>query len=135
MSDIENLFSEHGIRLTAVRELVWKEANKFTHNAFSLLDIEAAMPHMDRSSIFRALRLFSEHHLLHEIDDGSGIQKYCICRCEGDTHMGHIHFTCTQCGHTFCLENIAIPSIALPEDFEVDEMEFVVKGKCPQCRK
>lgn len=131
----EETFAEHGIRMTAVRKLVWRAIHNFTHDAFSLLDIEAKMPHMDRSSIFRALRLFSEHHLLHEIDDGSGFQKYCLCRCDNGVHMGHVHFTCTECGHTFCLEDIAIPQISIPEEFEVEEMEFVVKGKCNKCRK
>lgn len=126
--------SSHGIRPTAVRLLVWKEANGYRHKTFTLNDIETAMPHMDRSSIFRALRLFTEHHLLHEISDGSGFQKYCVCRCEGGHHKGHVHFTCTQCGQTFCLESIEIPSINLPEGVEVEEVEYIIKGKCPACK-
>lgn len=134
MEEIENHLVEHGIRPTAVRLLVWKEA-ELHHGAFSLMDMENRMPHMDRSSIFRALKLFAEHHLLHEIDDGSGSQKYCVCRCEGDTHVSHVHFTCTRCGTTICLDDIEIPHVNLPNDLVVHEIEYVVKGVCAKCSR
>lgn len=134
MKEIEQYLTDHDIRPTAVRNLIWQEAVT-RKDVFSLLDIEAAMPHMDRSSIFRTLRLFSEHHLLHEIDDGSGVQKYCVCRCEGDHHVSHVHFTCTVCGQTFCLKDIEIPAVTLPEGLVSEEIEYVIKGKCAKCAK
>ena len=63
--------TEHGIRPTSVRILVMRAIMQ-RKGAFCLYDIEADVPTLDRSSIFRALRLFTQHHLLHEIDDGSG---------------------------------------------------------------
>lgn len=124
---------EHGVKPTSVRILVWKEASKL-HKTFSMQDIEERMPQMDRSSIFRALRLLKEHHLLHEIDDGTGFQKYCVCRCTDEHHVNHIHFSCRKCGHTYCLEDFSIPIVHLPEGYEMEEAEFVVKGLCPECR-
>ena len=100
---------------------------------FSLNDMEQRMPHMERSSIFRALKLFSEHHLLHTIDDGTGVQKYCVCRCEDNHHINHIHFNCRVCGKTYCLEDYAIPVVAMPEGFKMEEAEYVVKGVCSSC--
>lgn len=132
METIEEHLLHHGVRPTAVRELVWKEVSQHA-STFTLNDLEQAMPTMDRSSIFRTLRLFCEHHLLHEIDDGSGYQKYCLCRCDDENHLNHIHFTCTNCGKTFCLEQYSIPLVQLPEGFEVADVEYVVKGLCPQC--
>ena len=123
---------EHGVKPTSVRILVWKEACKF-HKTFTLQDMEERMPQMDRSSIFRALRLFTEHQLLHEIDDGTGFQKYCVCRCENTKHLNHIHFSCKKCGRTYCLEEYLIPNITLPDGFEMDEAEYVIKGLCPEC--
>lgn len=134
MENIEAHLIEHGVKPTAVRNLVWREASN-RHEPFTLLDMEVWMPHMDRSSIFRALRLFTEHHLLHEIDDGTGQQKYCVCRCgDDDHHLNHIHFTCRHCGRTFCLEDHLIPIAPLPEGFEMEEVEYVVKGLCPKCK-
>lgn len=127
-SDLER----HGIRPTAVRILVWKMA-RCQRNTFTLTDMEDMMPHMDRSSIFRALRLFAENRLLHEIDDGSGSQKYCVCHCEGEKHLNHLHFTCRKCGRTYCLKDSSVPMVDLPDGFVMDEAEYVVKGICPRC--
>jgi len=130
--DIEKHLEAHGIKPTAVRILVWEEAMAQSET-FSLNDMEQRMPHMERSSIFRALKLFSEHHLLHTIDDGTGVQKYCVCRCEDNHHINHIHFNCRVCGKTYCLEDYAIPVVTMPECFKMEEAEYVVKGVCPSC--
>ncbi len=134
MEDIGDYLAEHGVRPTAVRMLVWR-AVKDRYKAFSLSDLEQQMPEMDRSSIFRTLRLFVQHSLLHEIDDGTGRQKYCLCRCEGDVHLNHIHFTCGVCGKTYCLTDYVIPQVDLPEGFVPEDVEYIVKGVCPACRK
>lgn len=130
--DVEKHLEAHGIKPTAVRILVWEEAMAQSET-FSLNDMEQRMPHMERSSIFRALKLFSEHHLLHTIDDGTGVQKYCVCRCEDNHHINHIHFNCRVCGKTYCLEDYAIPVVTMPEGFKMEEAEYVVKGVCPSC--
>ena len=46
----------------------------------------------------------------------------------------HVHFFCERCRRTYCLENIAIPEVALPEGFEQCSVNFMVKGICPQCK-
>ena len=134
MVNCDQILQQHGIRPTAVRILVYRAIHKRSET-FSLADVEEWLPDMDRSSIFRALKLFTEHQLLHEIDDGSGIFKYCICRCEGHHHLNHIHFACTECGKTYCLEDHTIPLVTLPEGFETHEVEYIVKGICPKCQR
>ena len=133
MKRIEEQLIEHGVKPTAVRILVWEQAAR-QQETFTLSDMEGWMPHMDRSSIFRALRLFTEHQLLHEIDDGTGQQKYCVCRCTNSRHLNHIHFTCLKCGQTYCLEDYQIPIVELPDGYEMNEAEYVIKGVCPHCK-
>lgn len=132
MERIAEHLLEHGVKPTSVRMLVWKEVSN-QHETFTLNDAERWMPYMDRSSIFRALRLFTEHHLLHEIDDGTGYKKYCVCRCADGQHLNHIHFTCTICGQTYCLEDYHIPAVSLPRGFVMEDAEFVIKGVCAKC--
>lgn len=134
MESVEDHLLEHNIKPTAVRILVWRKAAEQTET-FTLNDMEQWMPHMDRSSIFRALRLFTEHHMLHEINDGTGHQKYCVCRCDNSRHLNHIHFTCTACGKTYCLEDYSIPLVTLPSGFQISETEYIIKGTCPKCNK
>jgi len=128
----EEVLHHHSIRPTAVRILVYR-AIHHRSEAFSLADVEEWLPEMDRSSIFRTLRLFAEHQLLHEIDDGSGIEKYCVCRCTDSHHLNHVHFACTRCGKTYCLEDHTIPFVTLPDGFHSHEVEYIIKGICPKC--
>ena len=132
MNSTEQYLDSHGIRPTAVRILVW-DCVSAQSETFSLADMEHLMPHMDRSSIFRALRLFAEHHLLHTIDDGTGQQKYCVCRCKHSSHINHVHFTCLKCGKTYCLEDYTIPIVPLPEGFVMEDAEYIIKGVCERC--
>lgn len=131
--DIEQTLIHHGVKPTSVRLLVARAVMRRSET-FSLQDVEEWLPDMDRSSIFRALRLFAEQKLLHTIDDGSGVNKYCVCRCEGQHHLNHIHFACTACGKTYCLEDTSIPVVDLPEGFLATEYEYIIKGVCPKCR-
>ena len=120
----EQLLDNAGIRVTAVRLLIWRKVRHGFMDAFSLADLEAALPTVDRSTLFRTLTLLRDAHLLHDIDDGSGSQKYCVCHHDDTRHcMGHVHLTCQRCHRTFCLPNIKIP----------EEAEYVVKGICAQC--
>ena len=130
----EQVLDNVGIRVTAVRLLIWRKIRHGFSDAFSLADLEAALPTVDRSTIFRTLTLLSEAHLLHDIDDGSGSQKYCVCHLD-DTRQcfGHVHLTCRSCHRTFCLKDVHIPSVPLPAGFQIEEAEYVVKGICPQC--
>ncbi|MBQ0058215.1 MAG: transcriptional repressor [Bacteroidales bacterium] len=145
--DIAQHLQNHGVRPTAVRILVWRTLAKFDF-AFALSDLEGALPTVDRSTLFRSLTLFSDKQLLHILDDGSGQHKYCICQehehCDCDhgddphhhhIECQHVHFTCTKCGHTFCLKQQHIPHVSVPDGFEVQSISYVIQGLCAHCRK
>ena len=71
--------------------------------------------------------------LLHEIDDGTGQKKYCVCRCSDNKHSKHIHFYCYKCEKTYCLEDFFVPNIILPSNFIIQDAEFIIKGICNKC--
>lgn len=134
LTDFDSILENAGIRVTAVRSLIWKTINTQTTDVFSLSDMEMLLPTIDRSTMFRTLSLFAEKRILHIIDDGSGMQKYCICHCSDGHHYGHIHISCSVCHETFCLHDSQIPVVPVPEGWLVEEAEFVIKGICPKCR-
>ncbi len=76
---IDNRMQSHGVRPTAVRNLILSVLDNATH-PISALDIETSLDTVDRSSITRALSLFVEKGLIHIIDDGSSSAKYEVCR-------------------------------------------------------
>lgn len=141
---IATLLHGRGIRPTAVRILIWRTLLGFGY-AFSLGDLEGILPTVDRSTLFRALTLFADKELLHPLDDGSGMQKYCVC-CDEEGrgeeaaddehshhHCQHVHITCVKCGHTFCLKNEKIPEVEVPEGFQIHHVQYVIQGICPRC--
>lgn len=134
-TDFSDILSRHGIRPTAVRILVLKAMTRF-HDTFSMTDLESELDSVDKSSVFRTLTLFAEHHLVHEIEDGSGSTKYCVCH--NDHVCGidelHCHFYCQACHKTFCLDHTHIPPVRYPAGFEVRQVDYLLKGRCAACR-
>ena len=99
MESSEKFLKESGIRPTSTRVLIWEKINEVPF-AFSLTDIEDLIPDIDRSTIFRTLVVFEEHHLLHSIADGSGAQKYCVAKSEEEQHVNikcNIYFWLNMC--------------------------------------
>lgn len=131
----EEILRQHEIRPTAVRILLLETMVRF-ENTFSLADLETEADTLDKSSIFRTLALFAQHHLLHVIEDGSGATKYCLCHNDHACRIEemHVHFHCEICGKTFCLDNVHVPVIRYPEGYEVREINYLIKGRCPACR-
>ncbi|MCH5176626.1 MAG: transcriptional repressor [Prevotellaceae bacterium] len=133
LSDEQSLLNA-GVRLTALRLMVWHHIRTTLHDTFSLADLEAALPTVDRSTLFRTLGTLTAAHLLHEINDGTGIQKYCVCPHSDTRHCGgHVHLTCRLCHRTICLTNVSIPTVPLPQGFQAEEAEYIVKGICADC--
>ncbi|MDR2472613.1 MAG: transcriptional repressor [Tannerella sp.] len=131
-----NKLEESGVNPTAVRLLVFRSMNSFSR-MFSLADLEDDLDTVDKSTLSRTIRLFIQHKLIHSIDDGSGSVKYAVCSegCNCTLDDLHVHFHCHECRTTFCLENVAIPAIKLPQGFVTDNINLVMKGLCSECSK
>ena len=93
------------------------------------------METVDKSTLFRTISLFHRKMLIHSIDDGSGSVKYSVCRrnCTCSLSDLHVHFSCTKCKKTFCMESIPIPEVQLPDGFLPENINFVLKGLCRHC--
>lgn len=105
-------------------------------NAISLKDLEENLEFTDRVTLFRTLKTFEEHKIIHSIDDGSGAVKYALCAetCECDYPQDtHVHFYCKVCLETRCLPKVKIPAINLPDNFAPQEANVVIKGICDSC--
>ncbi len=130
----EKRLESHGIRPTSVRIMILRAMDGFA-TAFSMGDLERSLDTVDKSSVSRALSLFMKHHVVHSIDDGSGSVKYSLCDegalCSLD-HL-HVHFTCASCRKTFCIRDVHVPVVGLPAGFVLQDVNYVLKGLCPEC--
>lgn len=126
---------EHrGIKATANRLLILRAMCR-GDEAVSLPMLEGMLHSIDKSTISRTLNLFLQHKLIHCIDDGSGALKYALCNddCDCEVEQEHTHFTCEECGRTFCLKAVSAPIVPLPYGFVLSSINYVLKGLCPQC--
>lgn len=134
MKDADNKLTSRDIKPTAMRELVFDILAE-QKTAISLSDLEQQFHKSDKVTLYRTLKTFEEKKLIHSIDDGTGAVKYALCKetCQCHPEELHVHFFCSKCQHTFCLNDIPIPSISLPVNFELQTINMVVKGICANC--
>ena len=132
---VEQRLEAKGIKPTAMRNLVLDYLLQH-ESALSLSDLERALAPVDRTTVYRTLKTFEEHCLVHAIEDGTGAARYALCKedCnDSPRHDLHVHFYCNSCKETYCLPKTLIPALGLPEGFEGEEMSLVVKGICRKC--
>ena len=128
-----SLMQEHGVKPTANRILILNTLLQ-AGRPLSLTEIETALESVDKSIISRTLAAFREHHLLHTLS-GEDYVRYEVCHCadEEEDSDRHVHFHCEVCGQTFCLEDLPVPAVQLPDGFLVENVEYMAHGVCPAC--
>jgi Fur family ferric uptake transcriptional regulator len=45
-----------------------------------------------------------------------------------------VHFICTNCDKTFCLDDVTVPDVKLPQGFTPSQAAMVVTGLCMDCK-
>jgi Fur family ferric uptake transcriptional regulator len=104
--------------------------------ALSHSDIESEIADdLDRVTVYRTLRTFSDRGLIHKVLDDRGGLKYALCTeaCSANGHRHqHVHFKCSHCGQTNCLD-VEIPPVKLPKGYVPKEVNFLVEGTCQNC--
>lgn len=133
---MEHLLQEHGVKATPNRLLVARALDE-AGRPLSLMELEAKLETIDKSAIFRTLTAFRDAHLVHVLEDSGDGVRYELCHSHHEDHDDdlHVHFYCTSCHRTFCLEDTPIPPAEAPEGYEVETRSYLLKGVCPDCRK
>jgi Fur family ferric uptake transcriptional regulator len=137
-AQIDTILKRNNLSVTGGRkkilELFLENASALSHG-----DIEKkAGEKFDRVTVYRTLQSFVEKGIIHSIPTADNSILYALCKdncSEGHHHDNHIHFVCSKCGNTICMENITPPLIKLPESFVVTKVEVVVNGICKTCQK
>jgi len=133
---LEERLRKASINPTAMRLLILKELIK-SNKAVNFYALEQKFDNVERSTLYRTLKLFEDKHLIHPISDGTGAVKYAICKsgCNCKPEELHVHFYCTKCELTYCLNDIPIPNVTLKDDYIIETATYLLKGICPACRK
>ena len=130
-SNLETKLHQKGINPTAMRLLVLEKLSQQKF-AISHKDLTALFDRADNTTLFRTLKTFLKHKLIHTIEDGTGLIKYALCQegCTCSPNDLHSHFHCTRCKQTFCLAETVIPTMSLPKNFILKEINLLLKGIC-----
>lgn len=135
-TDVKDILKKNKLSVTASRE---KILNLFfgQEGALAHGDIEKrAGEKFDRVTIYRTLQVFVEKGIIHTIPTADNSVRYALCKddCEeGHHHDHHIHFVCTRCQNTYCLDDVVTPAIKLPKGYAATQIEVVVEGICKNC--
>lgn len=99
---------------------------KSHHGTLSAADIHSSLPDTDLVTIYRTLELFTKEKLVKQfhLDGKEAVYEY--------QHEPHHHAVCTECERVihFTAPDEQIKKLLGIEDFEVDELEVTVKGRC-----
>ena len=134
--DIKEILKRSQLSVTASREkilhLFLEQTGALAHG-----DIEKrAGEKFDRVTVYRTLQTFVEKGIIHTIPTADNSIRYALCKddcAEGHHHDQHIHFVCSNCKNTYCLDDIVTPDIKLPKGYSSSHIEVVVEGICKNC--
>ncbi len=103
------------MRRAVLRAFLAKTYAQSSHDLEQGLDANT-----DRITLYRTLKTFEEKGVIHRVIDNTDILRYALCSRECARHAhtdDHVHFKCSACLHTYCLNQVAIPAVALPGAF------------------
>ena len=130
--NISRLLRTYGLSETAIRRgvlsLFWGDGVALTQK-----EIEAGLSSsLDRVTLYRNLKLFTEKGLLHKIVINEYTHKYKLagsCFRSSD----HAHFYCTRCRRLLCMPGVNVDTGRLPSGFQVYSTRLVIEGVCSHC--
>ena len=92
----------------------------------------------DRVTVYRTLQTFVDKGIVHTIPTADKSIRYALCKdecSEGHHHDHHVHFVCSTCNNTYCLDDVVTPEIKLPKGYSAEQVEVVVEGTCKNCNR
>jgi Fur family ferric uptake transcriptional regulator/Fur family zinc uptake transcriptional regulator len=97
-------------------------------------EVQAALPDMDRVTLYRTLSSFVDSDIAHQVQGLDGMWRFCAHMREDHACPGnHPHFLCSSCGTMICLMDQTMPRVEVPDGCVVYGKQFVAYGVCQAC--
>ena len=89
----------------------------------------------DKVTIYRTLDTFVDSGLVHKAYLRERSWHFELAH-NCTENQCHPHFTCTDCGDTYCLTDVSIPVAATAKTgFAVSRQRVQLEGLCPKCNR
>jgi Fur family ferric uptake transcriptional regulator len=136
--DAESQIRATGARVTRQRVLVLDfllgQKTSLTHHEIQALLARRAKEELDSVTLYRVLEWLTGNELVHRIAGAGQVWRF-SAGAGHHTHE-HAHFQCTKCEQLTCVTEVALPrKIKLPDGFQTQEIDFLIKGTCPKCSR
>lgn len=136
-NSFEQLLDQHHLKKTGPRLRVLSMLSA-KNVATSQPDLERVLDDIDRVTLYRILNTFEEKGIIHKVFDLNGTSNFAMCSSdcgENHHHDEHLHFNCITCKNVYCLDDLDLPPIELPNGFKPDGFTLYATGLCPKCSK
>lgn len=122
------------LSLTQPRRLIYQRLSR--SEPLTMHELIAALPAVDRASIYRTVALFEQLGIVQRLQIG---WKYKL-ELSNEYQEHHHHLTCVHCGRTQPLPEdsqieLRLAALARAQGFEPQDHQLEVRGLCEQCRK
>ena len=89
----------------------------------------------DRITFYRNVQTLMEAGIIHRIIVDNTTIKYALNHCEQGHHhqADHVHFQCGKCNSLVCLHDVKTSQYNLPEGYQAERCEVIIKGLCSKC--
>ena len=135
-TQIDHILKKNQLSITGSRKKIL-EFFLQSNGALAHADIEKKTGEkFDRVTVYRTLQSFLDKGIIHTIPTADNSIRYALCKddcSEGHHHDNHVHFVCSKCSNTICLDHVTIPSVKLPLGFKASEFQMIVSGTCRAC--
>ena len=138
LRDFKILLKHCGMKTTQFRLKMFKTLSE-SGRALSLHEFESLMhPFNDRATLYRTLKAFVKHGIIHRIADPDGNPSYALTLGNAQQLLAgaadqHLHFCCITCKQTYCIEDPTMPEILLPDNYTVHSLNMTITGICKTC--
>lgn len=132
-NELSRVMYRHGVRPSLMRLAVLSlVANTRKHPTADdiFTELSELYPSMSRTTVYNSLHILEDAGVIKQIDSDSGVRHY-----DYSLQQQHSHFVCKSCGRII---DMAMPAGVGEETlagFEIEGVDVVYKGKCPNCRR
>lgn len=131
------ILKNHQLSITgsrvAILQIFMEADGALAHSDIEKLTQES----FDRVTVYRTLQTFVEKGIIHQIPTTDNSVLYAMCKeacSNGHHHDNHVHFLCSACHVTTCLEDVIVPGVKLPRGFKQEDVKMIVTGVCKTCK-
>lgn len=133
-NNLNQILSKKKVRITPIR-LAVLDYLVTQNKAVSAHDIEQSFDQdIDRITLYRTLKKFSEHGIIHRIEANQQTY-YALCSdcSKHNHHDNHVHFKCVRCDTIECIHENGSIDFSVPKEYHVERMSILLEGTCKSC--